>query len=60
MMEAEIEQYVDAALQMHGIQLDAASRSEVLNQFSLLRSMYLIVEKETLTADIESASVFRL
>ena len=59
-MDADIEQYVDATLKLHGMQLDATTHTEVLNQFILLKSMQQIVEQEVLPADIESAGVLRL
>ncbi len=59
-MNMDVTQYIDAALQLHGLVLDDASRAEVGNQFGLLKSMMSLIESESLSAEIESANIFRL
>jgi hypothetical protein len=59
-MDNKSAQYVDAALRLHGLELDEACRTEVGKQFALLTSMNQLVESEKITADMESASIFRL
>jgi 1-carboxybiuret hydrolase subunit AtzG-like protein len=58
--EPDISRYVDAALELHGLELNEARRAEVIRQFHLLRNMSLIVESEPVPDETESANIFRL
>lgn len=59
-MDLDGSQYIDAALKLHGLILDESCRAETGKQFSLLKSMMAIIETEPLSAEIESANIFRL
>jgi len=56
----EITQYVDAALALHGLELNEAHRAETEKQFLLLRGMGQIIASEPIPDDIEPAGIFRL
>ena len=56
----EISQYVDAALALHDLELDAARRAEVEKQFRLLSGMYLLIESDPISDEIEPANIYRL
>lgn len=51
--------YLDAALALHGLELDAARKEEVARQFKLLVGMAQLVEDMPLGADVEPANIFR-
>lgn len=59
-MNTENSQYIDAALALHKLELNVARRAEVEKQFHLLQSMFLLVEAEPLSIEVESANTFRL
>lgn len=59
-MYVELTQYVDAALALHGLELNEARRAEVEKQFHLLSSMNSTIESEPIPDEIESANIFRL
>lgn len=59
-MNPELTQYVDAALALHGLELNEAHRAEVKKQFHLLRNMISIIESDPMPHEVESANIFRL
>lgn len=59
-MDFEPEQYVDAALMLHGLPVDGVYRSEVEKQFRLLASMMEIIDSDPVLFETESAVIFRL
>jgi hypothetical protein len=56
----ELTQYVDAALALHGLELNGARRAETEKQFLLLSGMSQIIASEPIPVEIESAGIFRL
>lgn len=59
-MNPEPEQYIDAALRLHGLSLDGTCHTEVEKQFRLLMEMMLIVDSQPVPAEVEPANIFRL
>lgn len=59
-MILETTQYIDAALALHGLELNLARRAEVEMQFNLLEKMYLSFADEPIPDDTEPANIFRL
>lgn len=59
-MNPELAQYVDAALALHGMELNEARRAETEKQFLLLRGMSRIIASEPIPDEIEPAGIFRL
>jgi hypothetical protein len=59
-MNLELTQYVDAALALHGMELNEARRAETEKQFLLLRGMSQIIASEPIPDEIEPAGIFRL
>jgi len=57
---SSLTQYVDAALALHGLELNEARRAEVEKQFLLLNSMNSTIESEPIPDEVESANIFRL
>ncbi|HUV99396.1 MAG TPA: DUF4089 domain-containing protein [Gallionella sp.] len=56
----ELAQYVDAALALHGLELNEARRAETGKQFLLLSGMSRIVASEPVPDEIDPAGIFRL
>ena len=59
-MNLETTQYIDAALALHGLELNPARRAEVEKQFNLLGKMYLSIVEEPIPDETEPANIFRL
>lgn len=59
-MNTELTRYVDAALALHGLELNEARRAETEKQFLLLASMSRIIATEPIPDEIEPAGIFRL
>lgn len=59
-MKSDTSQYIDAALAMHQLSLNESRRIEVEKQFSLLQSMFELIEREPLPIEVESSNTFRL
>ena len=59
-LDFEPEQYVDAALKLHGLPVDGVYRSEVEKQFRLLMSMMEIIDSDSVPFEVEPANIFRL
>ncbi|MGB9093667.1 MAG: DUF4089 domain-containing protein [Gallionella sp.] len=56
----QLTQYLDAALALHGLELNEARRAETERQFLLLWGMSQIVAGEPIPDEIEPAGIFRL
>lgn len=59
MSESALDTYLEAALALHGLELDEDRKREVAKQLALLQSMANVVMAAPLPADIEPANVFR-
>lgn len=57
--EMDLNPYLDAALALHGLDLDEERRREVERQFRLLIDMVQVVERVPLGAEVEPANIFR-
>ena len=56
----QLTQYIDAALALHGLELNEARRAETEKQFLLLSGMSQIIASEPIPDEIEPAGIFRL
>lgn len=54
-----LSEYLEAALALHGLELDEARKQEVAKQLALLQSMADLIMAQSLDADVEPANVFR-
>ena len=53
-------EYVRAALQLHGLELDDARRAAVTQQFEILAGMADLFLAETYPSEISTAPIYRL
>ena len=59
MKSDDLTAYLDAALALHGLELDETRKQEVAKQLALLRSMATLVMAKPLAVEVEPANVFR-
>lgn len=57
--DSDLVRYLDAALALHGLVLDATRRRDVETQLRLLEGMARLIEDVPLSDDVEPANTFR-